>query len=322
VTPLACATPTDRRLALALVALLAAGCRGLEGDVLVAPVKAPGDAGATSVAPGDGDAAGVAAADADAASVDAGDAGATICPAVAQTILLLDRDGHLASYDPRADLLRDRASIAANVPSTDCAVGNVSLALDRQGAAWITSCDGDLLQCDPDSGVCAGRRASTALPRSVHMAWAATDLGGGQALFLAAPDGRLPPGSATAPASLFRFPDVDRPVATLAGWPALTGTADRLWALFPGEPGRGGTPPRLAALDPASGGEIERRDPAGLVLEAIPALLAAFGGDLWVLQATGTATRVQRIGGTGLGNDTPRSIPRYIVGAASSPCSH
>jgi hypothetical protein len=112
-------------------------------------------------------------------------------------------------------------------------------------------------------------------------------------------------------------------VATLDGWPALTGTAEGLWALFPGDgdPGRGGTRPRLASLDPASGREIEPREPSGVLLEPFPILLASSGGELWVFQASGTATRVQRIGATGQGNDTARSIPRHIVGAASSTCS-
>jgi hypothetical protein len=287
------AAPARRRLALALalVALPVAGCRGLEGDVLVAPVG-----GAT------------------------GDAGAAACPPVAQAVLLLDRDGRLASYDPRGDLLRDRASVAASVRPGDCAAGKVALALDRQGTAWIAGCDGDLLRCDPDSGLCAGGQASRPIPRSVQMAWA-SEPDGGQALFLAVPPSRIPLASPPPESSLLRFPDLEKPVATLAGWPTLAGTADRLWALFPGDPGRGGTAPRLAALDPASGREVESREPAGVVLEPTPGpLLAASAGDLWVFQATGAATRVQRIGGTGQGIDTPRSIPRHVAGAASSTC--
>jgi hypothetical protein len=288
------AASAHRRLGLALaVALLAlhmAGCRGLEGDVVVASVDGA-----------------------------AGDASGAACPSIAQTILLLDRDGRLASYDPRADRLRDQASVAVSVLPADCAAGRVSLALDRQGAAWISGCDGDLLRCDPGSGFCAGRQANTTLLGSVQMAWA-TGPGGAQALFLAVPTGRFSPPSPPAQSRLLRFPDLEKPVATLAGWPTLAGTVDRLWGLFPGDPGPGGTPPRLAALDPTTGREVDPREPGGVLLEPIPVLLAAFGGDLWVFQATGAATRVQRIGGSGRDNDTPRSIPRVVVGAASSTC--
>jgi hypothetical protein len=284
----ATAGPARRRLALVLLTLHLAGCRGLEGDVLVAPTD--------------------------------GASGAATCPTIAQTILLLDRDGRLASYDPRADLLRDLASVAANVRPAECAAARVSLARDRQGAAWISSCDGDLLRCDPSSGLCAGGQANTTLVGSIQMAWA-TEPSGAQALFLAVPTGRISPPSPPRQSRLFKFPDLQTPLATLAGWPTLTGTAEGLWALFPGEPGPGGTPPRLVALDPASGREVSSREPAGILLEPVRALLAASGRDLWVFQATGAVTRVQRIGGTGPGNDTARSIPREVVGAASSTCS-
>jgi hypothetical protein len=278
----AAAAPANRRPALALLALLAADCSGFEGDVLIAPEAA--------------------------------------CAESAQTILLLDRDGRLASYDPRAHLLRERASVAASVSPAGCALGKVSLALDRQGAAWIATCEGDLLRCDPDSGICAGRRASTVILGSVHMAWA-SEPGGAQALFLAVPPSRVPLSSPPLRSSLLRFPDLEEPMATLAGWPTLTGTVDRLWGLFPGQPGRDGTPPRLVTLDPTSGREVESRELAGVVLEPTPVWLAAASGDLWVFQATGPATRVLRIGVSGRLGDTPRSIPRSVVGAASSTCS-
>jgi hypothetical protein len=278
---------TPRRLALA--ALLAAACPGREGDILVAPA-AP-DAAAPTAA----------------------------CPPVARTILVLDREGRLASYDPRTDLLRERASLAASVPSTDCGASSVALALDRQGAAWIAGCDGDLLKCDPDSGLCAGGWSSAPLPRALRMAWAA-EPGGAQALFLAVAPATVPPFPTPPPEStLVRFPRLGQPVGTLAGWPSLTGTADRLWALFPGDPRRG-TPARLAALDLASGREVEQRDTAGVLLGPIPALIAASGEDVWVFQGVGSLTVVQRMGGGGQGSDLTRAITRRIVAVASSTC--
>jgi hypothetical protein len=281
-----------RGLTTAPLALLAAfACRGPEGDIL-------------TVAADGGDAA----------------PGASPCPS---TILLLDREGRLASYDPRTDSLRDRASIATSVPRPDCPTGSqaasVSLAMDRQGAAWIASCDGDLLKCDPDSGLCAGGWTSTALPRALHMAWA-TEPGGGQALFLAVAAEPLPAFPALPMEStLLRFPSLSQAVGTLASWPALTGTADRLWALFPGDPRRG-TGARLAALDPATGREVEQRDTAGVALGQISGMLAASGGDFWVFQGFGSLTLVQRVRGSGQSNDTTRAINRRIVGVASSTC--
>ncbi len=227
-TPPAAVRP-DLHLRVVALAALVVGCQGREGDILTIA----GDGGAPE-----------------------GGALAGDCPAGARGVLLLDRDGRLASYDPGTDHLRDRASIAASVPRPDCAgaaqPGSVALAVDRQGAAWVAGCDGDLLKCDPDSGLCSGGWASAPLPRALHMAWA-PEAGGGQALFLAVAPDPLPPFPTPPPQStLLRFPSLDRAVATLPGWPALTGTADRLWAIFPGDPRRG-TPARLAAVDPSNG---------------------------------------------------------------------
>jgi hypothetical protein len=276
-----------------LLALLGAGCRGREGDILTVAA----DGAAPSPPPA--------------------------CSAAARTILVLDRDGRLASYDPRADSLHDRASIAASVPRPDCPMGSraatVSLAVDRQGAAWVADCDGDLLKCDPSSGLCSGGWSSRPLPRSVRMAWAA-DPAGEQALFLAAAPDPLPAfPAAPAESTLLRFPSLERAVATLAGWPALTGTSDQLWALFPGD-ARRGVDARLAALDATTGREIEQRDTTGTVIGPLPALLAASGADFWVFQSIGTVTVVQRARAGGQANDTTHAIGRRIVAVASSPC--
>lgn len=293
IPPSATAEPGHRRrtlvAGLALVSLLASACAGFEGDVLVAADGARGGAGAA-------------------------------CPPIAQAILLLDRDGRLASYDPRDDVVRELASVAASVRPADCVAGEVAVALDRDGAAWILGCDGDLLRCDPSTGACAGGQARAALPASAHMAWAA-DASGAPSLFFAVPTGRGSPMLAPAASALLRFPDFETPVTSLAGWPALTGSKDRLWALFAAQAGRGGTPPRLVALDAASGREIEAREIGAAAFEPTPVLLTLFAGDFWVLQASSTsATRVQRVGGTGQGRDSPRTIPRRVAGAASSTC--
>jgi hypothetical protein len=286
----------DRRLGVVVLALLSAGCHGREGDILTIAGDAGGPDGGTT---------------------------ATDCPAGARGVLLLDRDGRLASYDPGADRLRDRASVAASVPRPDCTgaaqPGSVALAMDRQGAAWVATCEGELLKCDPDSGLCTGGWTSAALPRALHMAWA-PEAAGGQALFLAVAPDPLPPFPMPAPQStLLRFPSLTQAVATLPGWPALTGTVDRLWALFPGDPRRG-SPARLAGLDPSTGRELEARDTNAVLLGTSAALLAASGGDLWTFQPFGTLTVLQRVREAGQPNDTTRAIGRRVVAVASSPC--
>jgi hypothetical protein len=288
------AAKSRRRLWTAVLAL--AACHGREEDILTVRGDAAGGDAASS---------------------------GSLCPSAARTILLLDREGRLSSYDPRTDSVRERASIATSVPRPECPAGSqaaaVSLAMDRQGAAWIASCDGDLIKCDPDSGLCSGGWSSMPLPSSrLHMAW--TTEASAHTLVLVVAPAVLPAfPSPPSESTLVRFPSLDRPVATLSGWPALTGTTDRLWGLFPGDPRRG-TEPRLAALEIGTGREVEQRDMAGVVLAVVPALLATFGGDFWVFQAFGNLTVVQRVRGSGQPNETTHAIARRIVGVASSTC--
>jgi hypothetical protein len=306
-----------------LVVLVSLSCRGGEGDILRVTSDATGgpDAGVppdamADAAPADGG-------PADAAPTDA--APNVACSGAAQSILFLGADGLLASYDPRTGVVQDRASIAASVPQPECGAGGagaseaVALAMDRQGAAWVANCDGDLLKCDPDSGLCSGGWASRVLPRPQRMAWA-TSSGGDPVLFMAVTTASsLPGGPPPAESTLLRFPRLDQAVATLAGWPSLTATRDRLWALFQGDPRRGQLP-RLAALDVDTGRELERRDAPTLAPGSTPPPLASFGGDFWVFQAFGTLTVVQHVPTTGQPAAMTRAIARLVVATASAPC--
>jgi hypothetical protein len=258
---------------------------------------------------------------------DAGGMLSSPCPKTVQDVYVIDHDTFaLSEFDPATKTFTDRG-----VPSCDWTAPPVSMAIDRNGIAWIADMTGDIFRVDINNGLACTKTAwPPALMWFGGMGYS-TDQAGGDAETLFVVTG--PFGGAqftgqlatidmsmvTMDAPLQGFHVVDGSSLGSPGiWPELTGTANaELWGWFPDQT------PRLAKLDKTTGALGTTYAEATLAGNPTMWAFAQWGGDFWVflLRDGETSTTVYQIdGGTGaITSTTPTT--RQIIGAGVSTCA-
>ena len=228
-------------------------------------------------------------------------------------IFAFDTDNHLYFFDPIKLTFTD-------IHRLDCpAMGNAqpfSMAVGRDGIAWVEYTSGELFQVDTDTGACSATKFAPNQPgfRTFGMGFAADAPGSPDETLYIANDGSMDP-------RLGRIDLKSLLVAPIGPLPAdaeLTGTGSgELWAFF-GD-----------VL--AHAGRIDKR--TGVVVEDVPMAavgdasragfaFAFFGGDFWLFIYTGGFTRVYQLHRPS--NQVTLPLPntnRHIVGAGVSTCA-
>jgi hypothetical protein len=264
------------------------------------------------------------------------------CPVSASSIRVLDTTAHLALFDPLTSTVTN--DVAPSCPGgLACAAtagwsaSPLSLALDRGGSVWLAACNGEIDRFDVDTSSCAatGLTAAAMGFDGVTMTFApaaAADPDAGAVtstddlLVVAGGTGGLPPvASATSTVGVVLEPSMQfESLATLSGWPGLSGTPQgSVWAFFP--PGAGGAVPSVAQLDLRTAAKVQAVMPAPETWATPPAAFVVFRGEgvMFTMQsgAATPATQVFRVSladGTLVGTTV---LPgRLVVAAAVSTC--
>ncbi len=190
-----------------------------------------------------------------------------------------------------------------------------SMALGRDGNAWVLYSDGELFRVDVKTAVCQATRFTSGQMGFVTF---------GMGFVSDAPGSNLETmyiaGTANMQLASIDLPTLHvHPVGGLPGIPELTGTGDaELWGFFPAA---GST--FVAQIDKATAATSNKIDIATLVGDPAAWAFAHFGGSFWIfLQRQGEdSTSVYNVTRDGMFSTALSNTGRHIVGAGVSTCA-
>jgi hypothetical protein len=259
-----------------------------------------------------------------------GDGGVASCAGGDPLIFTVSGDERLSTFDPRTRAFHDIATL--DCPSQLCVGADgqaqratpFSMAIDRQGTAYVLYCSGYVRKVDTRTGACmdTNLHSSQTEFEVFAMGFASDTVDSPETLYVAGGLLRL----VGMDSANFGRMDINtfraQSLGETRGWPELTGTGDgHLWGFFPGT-----DPPRIAEIDRTSGRSMPTAfdlsdlggDPPGAWA------FAAWGGDFYVfLRGSGAQAssvyQVRKSDGhlTRIVDDADRNI----VGAGVSTCA-
>lgn len=292
-----------RRLFVLLGFVLLGSCGDDDGPAFVFEDAATSDAG------GDGDGGGRRD-----SAIAPGD-----CPAGTEWIYLIDFDGSFIRFQPDT-----RDLVVQGVLS--CPAGDAtpySMAIDRQGIAWVLYNDGNLFRVPLEDLSCA---ATDFVPGQMGfelfgMGYSANDLGSAEETLFVGGGPELSGGGT------YELGTIDAALSlsargSLSSLPELTGTGNaELWGFFPAE-----SPMVVRQIDKTNGGTIQMFD-VGRIAAAGTTQSYAFaywGGRFYIFHKTidGTSSAIWQLT-TDLGQleEVVPDTGRRIVGAGVSTCA-
>lgn len=304
------------RVALSLVVLAACGSRtGLFVDDTFGPLPPDASADARADARLDGGADVI-------PTIDASRAEADVfrddCPDAAATLVyVVTVDNELFAFDPASVSFRPIGVIACPAPP---GTTPFSMAVDRNGVAFVLFNDGALYRVSTATAACIGttfQRNQLGF-RTFGMGYATEGLGPSEALFVAGDTSQAgADGLARIDTSTFRLsrvgsfsPSIDRA--------ELTGTGDgRLFAFYT-KPRESGS--YVGEVDPRTA-RVLGENRLGTVNQGSGWAFAFWGGDFYLFTSPGAGSRVTRFRPADNSVTELTTLPTMIVGAGVSTCA-
>lgn len=243
------------------------------------------------------------------------------CPVEARPVYVIDGDSYmLSSFQPDTREFNDVGLIRC--PSQDPQATPFSMSVDRDAQAWVLFTSGEIFLVNTTNAECLSTRFQP------NNGFALFGMGfvldspesDRDVLYIAGGDsGDLSEGSAGLGRVNFAETNYS-PIASLQGWPELTGTAlGELWGFFPAT-----QPPRVAQIDRVTGEEKTTFPVSGIDGEPNAWAFAFWGGNFYLFYKSRTdpSTRIFELNGkTGNVDEIISDSGRYIVGAGVSTCA-
>jgi hypothetical protein len=260
------------------------------------------------------------------ACVDAGDSLIYVITDTIQT-----GAGHLFSFDP--DSAEFRAIGPVVCPTTGAclepdggpmpggpAPSPFSMAVDREGLAYVVYCDGELFRVSTATGACkpTGFVAPAGFARGFGMGFAQDAVGSGETLYVASPGSNLPAALASIQTTTFAL-NVVAPFEAPITEAELTGTgAGALFAFYQTDKGVSSA---IGQVDKVSARVIAQSSLPGLAMGAGWAF-AFWGGDFYTFTAPDLATSIVTRFRPADGSAVPvATLDEIVVGAGVSTCA-
>lgn len=242
------------------------------------------------------------------------------CSEATKRIYVVSTAGGLYSYAPDTDTLHELGHLACDVPGFD----PLSMAVDRQGRAWVHYWDGSIQLVDLQTGACEPSGFASSVFPYFGMAFAAdAETPGGDRLFVrqaAFYDAGTDPGVR----ALGRIDTESLALEVLGTGEGanadLTGTGDgRLFAFVRRPDGAAS----VIELDPANGASLSDTLLPGVTIGTAWAF-ASWGGDLWLFSngLEGQSTAIRRFDPeAGVVTVVRPELGFSVVGAGVSSCA-
>jgi hypothetical protein len=255
----------------------------------------------------------------DAAFVDGG--GNANCPLETQYVYVIDVTGTLYRFDPPALTFTTVGTLACPSISSP-----YSMAVDRNGQAWVVFQDGNLFQVDTKTAGCKATSYSPGQHGFLTFGMGfSTDAPGGTAETLYVSDsGQQPDGTYQPTKGLAKLDTATLALTPIAAYDAITaraemtGTGDaRLFGAFEGSP-------YVVAQIQKTDAKILSQAPQSTINYAPDMSNFAFafwGGDFWLFVGPGTSTDVFDYSPSAGTTKKVKTVSFEIVGAGVSTCA-
>jgi hypothetical protein len=224
----------------------------------------------------------------------------------------MDSGGALYQFDPGTTMMTSLGQIQCNDP---LATVN-TMAVDRQGTAWVEYTDGSLFRVETASLTCTATAFSPSATTSSNWGacFAIDSVGGSTATFYIAESGKLQ----TIDTTTLAVTTIGSLMAPGSNVPELTATASaELYGLFPGSPWV------LAQINRTSAAVLSQTNVNALAT-AVPTpenwAFAAWGSDFWFFVGDGTSTDIFRYNASTGATTMVTTTSAIIVGAGAPPC--
>ncbi len=246
------------------------------------------------------------------------------CSDAAKKVYVVDQNNTFSTFDPTTKTFHDLGTLSC--PASDGAMP-FSMGIDRDAVAWVLYNDGSLFRVDATSLACTATQWQTQSDLPLFGMGFSSDTSGGNTDTLFVAGTATGPGShASALASIDTTSFAATNIATIPGFPELTGTGTaELWAWYPSS---GGTmtmsTPHVDQLDKTSGAVLQSFPLSTLGGTADAYAFAFWGGDFWIFLDRDNLmnTMVFQVNAmTGQITSTTMNTGRVIVGAGVSTCA-
>ena len=249
------------------------------------------------------------------------------CPPEARPVYIVEADvnnpsgqGALVRFDPQQRVFTEIGDLSC--PAT-AGAQPFSMSVDRDATAWVLYGSGELFEVSTTDARCSA--TTFAVGQSGYDVFGMgfvlnTPTSEDETLYVA---GGAGPGAGEPRIGYIRFPDLSlTDVATIGGWPEMSGTAAaELWAFFP-QPLEGS--PRVSRVVPATGEELDEI-PVGSAITGAPNAwaFAHWGGQFYLFYKSQTdpSSNVFLVKKDGSVEEIIGDTGRYIVGAGVSTCA-